>query len=94
MKSDLAEQIEQAAAVLRTFGAKEVYVFGSAATGTLDDDSDVDMAVCGVPPSVFFRAWARAVRAFPGREMDLIDLDGQNRFGKFLKEKGSLRRVA
>ena len=93
MSCDITESIRKAAEVLKAAGAKEVYVFGSAATGEMDEYSDVDMAVAGLPPEVFFRSWARAVRAFPGREMDLVNLDHKNPFVRFLMEEGELKRV-
>lgn len=94
MTDELRKQIRAAAEILKAFGAREVYVFGSAAGGTLRDDSDIDMAVSGLPAEVFFKAWARAVRAFSGREMDLVDLDQGGVFAEFLRNKGKLHHVA
>lgn len=93
MESELDKQIQQAADILRSFGAKEVYVFGSAAHGEADDRSDVDLAVVGLTSAVFLKAWARAVRSLPGREMDLVDLDRDEPFAQFLREHGELKRV-
>ena len=93
MKSELDKHIKQAADVLRSFGAQEVYIFGSAAGDDIDDHSDVDFAVAGLPVAVFLKAWARAVRSLPGREMDLVDLDRDKPFAQFLREHGDLNRV-
>ena len=93
MKGELDKQIEQAAGVLRAFGAREVYVFGSAARGEADECSDVDLAVAGLPVEVFLKAWAQAVRLLPGRQMDLVDLDHDGSFVRFLYEHGELKRV-
>lgn len=41
--------IQRAAAELKTAGAREIYVFGSAAKGTGDAASDLDLAVSGLP---------------------------------------------
>jgi len=73
MDAQLQESLQRAAAVLQELGAREVYVFGSAARGTLRPDSDVDLAVSGLPPQVFFRAMSKAADAL-GRPLDLIDL--------------------
>ncbi|MGI0135164.1 MAG: nucleotidyltransferase family protein [Candidatus Micrarchaeaceae archaeon] len=86
------QQIEKAAAELKAAGAREVYVFGSAAEGIAGEDSDVDLAVSGLPPEAFFRAMARAARAL-GRSIDLVDLDDDNAFTRHLKGEGELRRV-
>ncbi|MCY2927327.1 MAG: nucleotidyltransferase domain-containing protein [Planctomycetota bacterium] len=93
MSEGIREAIQRAAGVLKELGAREVYVFGSAATGTMREGSDVDMAVTGLAPSVYFRAMAKAADAL-GREVDLIDLDADNLFTAYLKRKGKLQRVA
>jgi predicted nucleotidyltransferase len=92
MTEDMKGLVEKAAFALRSVGAKEVYVFGSAAHGTLRKNSDVDMAVSGLPPEVFFRAMAAAHDAL-GRPLDLVDLDDDNDFTRYLKSKGDLMRV-
>ena len=93
MDADLQERLKQAAAALREAGAKEVYVFGSAARGELDEWSDVDLAVSGLPPEVFFVTMAR-VGDILRRQVDLIDLDYRDPFTDYLREKGELVRVA
>ena len=93
MDAELRRAIEKAAAVLKEFGAREVYVFGSAAGGKMRQGSDVDLAVSGLPAKVFFKAMARAAEAL-GRELDLIDLDDDTPFTRYLHEEGELQRVA
>lgn len=92
MDTQIGALIAKAAAALKAAGAREVYVFGSAGKGKLRPDSDVDIAVSGLPPEVFFRAMGKASRAV-GRPVDLIDLDVENPFTRYLKEEGELRRV-
>lgn len=93
MTEDLKAKILKAAETLKEYGAKEVYLFGSAATETMREDSDVDLAVSGLPPEVYYRASAKAWHAL-GRDFDLVDLDDDNPFTEYLKRKGKLRRVA
>ncbi|MGD0090221.1 MAG: nucleotidyltransferase domain-containing protein [Planctomycetota bacterium] len=93
MTEELRKEIERAAAVLKEFGAKEVYVFGSAATGSLTEDSDVDLAVAGLPPRSFIRAMGKAGRVL-SRQLDLLDLDEDSLFTRYLKREGKLLRVA
>jgi predicted nucleotidyltransferase len=93
MTEELKSAIERAAAALKAFGAKEVYVFGSAATGTMREDSDIDLAVSGLPPEVFFKAMGAASDVLK-RPFDLLDLDDDNLFTEYLKKKGKLLRVA
>jgi len=92
-ESQLAVLVQGAAEALKAAGAREVYVFGSAAKGTLGEDSDVDLAVSGLPLEVFFLSVVRASRA-AGRPVDLINLDRDNPFTRYLKkEGGESRRV-
>ncbi len=92
MDEQLRRSIQEAAAVLRELGAREVYVFGSAARGTLRARSDIDLAVSGLPPSLFFRAMSKAADVL-NRPLDLIDLDQDVPFTRYLKEEGELVRV-
>jgi predicted nucleotidyltransferase len=92
MTTDVQRSIEQAAKKLKEAGAREVYVFGSAARGIMREDSDIDLAVTGLPPDKFFYAMGEAGDIL-GRPLDLIDLDENNAFTRYLKEEGELRRV-
>jgi predicted nucleotidyltransferase len=84
--------VHQAAAALIEAGAREVYLFGSSARGVDSPESDIDMAVEGLPPESFFRAVGLARRILK-RSVDLVDLDEPNPFTDYLKESGELRRV-
>jgi predicted nucleotidyltransferase len=92
MSTEARPLIEHAAAELKAAGAREVYVFGSAAKGILRSDSDLDLAVSGLPPSVFYRVGAR-VSDLLGRTVDLIDLDTDTPFTRYLREENELVRV-
>ena len=85
--------LSRAAQALKGMGASEVYVFGSAADGRLSEGSDVDLAVAGLPPPVFFRAMA-LVSGLLGRNLHLIRLEDDNPFTRYLRQEGELRRVA
>jgi predicted nucleotidyltransferase len=85
-------QIERAAAALKAAGAREIYVFGSTAKGKGNTASDLDLAVAGLPPAVFYRMGAR-VSDLVGRSVDLIDLDINTPFTRYLREENELVRV-
>jgi predicted nucleotidyltransferase len=84
--------IKRAAAELKSAGAREIYVFGSSASGASDAASDLDLAVSGLPPSVFYRMGAR-ISDLIGRSVDLIDLDINTPFTRYLREENELVRV-
>lgn len=92
MDEQTTRRIEQAAAVLKEAGAQEVYLFGSAAHGEVQEDSDIDFAVSGLPPQRFFSAMACA-EAVLQRPLDLIDLDLPTPFARHLRAEGELCRV-
>ena len=92
MNPELPDLIRKAAEALKSFGATEVYLFGSTARGTATDSSDIDLAVSGIPPEKFFEAMGCAEDVLD-REIDLIDLDEANPFVDFLKTNGELRHV-
>jgi predicted nucleotidyltransferase len=93
MDDRMKDLLEQGAALLTAAGAREVYVFGSVAAGRIQEGSDVDLAVAGLPPERFFATMARLENLFD-RSVDLVDLDDVSPFTEYLREKGALRRVA
>jgi uncharacterized protein len=82
-----------AADLLRSMGATQVYVFGSATKGGLRPDSDIDMAVSGLPSRIYFSAISR-VSDLLGRPVDLVDLDDATPLVRHLLDSGELVRVA
>ena len=89
---DTTATIDQLVALLKSSGAKTVFLFGSAAKGTLRDDSDVDLAVSGLPPENFFKALSSASN-LSDRPVHLVDLDEVTPFTRYLIEEGELQRV-
>jgi predicted nucleotidyltransferase len=92
MNEILANSIDQLVAVLKGSGAKSVYIFGSAAKGTMRSDSDLDLAVTGLPPENFFKALS-AASSLLDRSIQLIDLDEFTPLNQYLIEEGELQRV-
>jgi len=91
--SVLQEQLKQVALVLLQSGAREVYMFGSSTKGTPREGSDIDLAVSGLPPELFYKAMGRVgdILALP---FDLVDLDEETPFTRYLKEEQELVRIA
>jgi predicted nucleotidyltransferase len=92
VNSEIDILIMRAAAELKSAGAREIYVFGSAAKGTGDAASDLDLAVSGLPAAIFYRTGAR-VSDLIGRSVDLIDLDINTPFTRYLRTENELVRV-
>ncbi len=85
--------LSAAASLLLQLGATEVFVFGSATKGGLRQGSDVDIAVRGLPPSLYFSAVSKAAELL-GRPVDLVDLDDPTPIVRYLLGSGELVRVA
>jgi predicted nucleotidyltransferase len=86
------DAVSAAADLFRTMGAREVFIFGSATKAGLRPDSDVDMAVSGLPASVYFSAVSKASNLL-GRPVDLVDLDDPTPLVRYLIGSGELVRV-
>jgi predicted nucleotidyltransferase len=87
-----AGRLRAAAALLFDMGASEIFVFGSAARNELRPESDVDIAVRGLPPARFFAAASKAADVL-GRPVDLMDLDDPNPTVRYVLGSGELVRV-
>jgi predicted nucleotidyltransferase len=90
--SRLEKDAVRAANLLRGMGATQVYLFGSAKRGALRPDSDIDLAVSGLPPDIYFSAISKASDLL-GRPVDLVDLDDPTPLVGYLLASGELVRV-
>src|SRR5271157_781139 len=86
------DAVVAAANLLRSMGATQVFIFGSAAKGGLRPGSDVEMAVTGLPSQVYFSAISKASDLL-GRPVDLVDLDEPTPLVCYLLGSGELVRV-
>jgi predicted nucleotidyltransferase len=88
-----APDIQKAAEILRSFGAKEVYIFGSLADAERDHHPrDIDIGVSGLLNEVFFRTYGELLGVMDHR-FGLVDLDFDSPFVRKLREHGNLERV-
>jgi predicted nucleotidyltransferase len=91
--SDFRTDLQKASEILRTFGAKEVYIFGSLADPDRDHQpDDLDLGVSGLPDDLFFRTYGELLGVLDHR-FDLVDLDYDTPFVRKLREHGHLERV-
>ena len=84
--------IDKAADILKAAGCHECYVFGSVADGQSGEQSDIDIAVRGLPPERFFYVYGQLSRQVK-RPIDLIDLDDGSRFSRKLERRETMVRV-
>lgn len=87
------DDLERAIEYLKSIGCSEIFVFGSTARGDYREDSDLDIAVRGIPAEKFFAVYGELMTRL-SRPVDLVDLDLQERFGQQLLAGSDLRRVA
>lgn len=85
--------IHRAVQILKDAGCTEVYLFGSLARGEAREDSDIDLAVKGCPKQMFYRLYGRLLLA-SSRSVDLVRLDGHDRFAAFLQRTERLVKIA
>lgn len=70
----LHARVSEAAACLRAHGARRAWLFGSLAENRSRLDSDVDLAVEGLPPARYFDVLAELTELF-GTRVDLVCLE-------------------
>ena len=90
---DYKQDVEKAVKILKNVGCKEVYLFGSLAEGNMREESDIDIAVKGCPSGMFFYALGRLMLELE-HLIDLIDLDSDDNFSRYLEQEGTLVYVS
>lgn len=87
-RADVARAVE----ICKEEGCRDVFVFGSVATGSYRPRSDLDMGVRGCPPRHFYRLLGRLMDELT-HPVDLVDLDLEVRVAEFLEREGQLVHV-
>ncbi len=72
--------------LLREYGATEIYLFGSRATGSADANSDYDFAVRGVPSTHLYLLISQLEKVAE-HSVDLILLDSDTDFSRHIETK-------
>ncbi len=86
--------IEKAVSILKKYGCKEIYLFGSLANKNFEIKSDIDIAVIGLEQGKYIQALSELYFEL-NHNIDLIKIDDDNnRFSKFLEEEEEMIRVA
>ncbi len=80
--------IVRATLVAKGFGCKNIYVFGSVASGRTDKNSDLDLAVEGCPVGSYFELFGKII-SITDHKVDLVNLDQEHdKFVQYLKARG------
>ena len=88
-KKDISSAIQ----ILRSAGCEQIFLFGSVTSRETGDKSDIDLAIRGCPRGKFFHLLGRLLMELDHR-VDLVNLDNQDAFSKFLEKKGDLVQIA
>ena len=86
------QDIRQAVQILKAGGCTSVFLFGSLATGQSRNNSDLDLAVRGCPTGKFFNLLGQLLLQLD-HPVDLVSLDSQDAFARYLEQEGELLRV-
>ena len=71
------------------YKVRKVYLFGSLPEGYFNLSSDIDLAVEGLPPELYFRAFSELWDRSEGYKVDLIPLEEAD-YSKEIRQKGEL----
>ncbi len=93
LPEEFQEDLNKAISTLKNAGTTAIYLFGSLAEGRATHDSDIDLAIQGIAPQSFFDLYSRTARGLK-HELDLIDLDHEKVFARFLRETNRLVQIA
>ena len=86
------KDIQKAVEILKEEGCREVYLFGSLAEGEVREGSDIDLAIRGCPKGNFFHTLGKLMLELD-HSVDLVDLDGDDAFARFLEAEGDLVQI-
>lgn len=93
LPEEFQKDIYSAIEILKNAGCKEIFIFGSLVSGTYREDSDIDIAIKGCLPENFFALLGQLLTTL-SRPVDLINLDREDAFSKYLEKAGDLHRVS
>ena len=94
LPKDYRNDIRKAIKILKDEGSLEIYIFGSLVQGNFKKNSDIDIAVKGLPKGKYFEIGGKLMMELE-HNFDLIKIDDENnRFADYIKKNEELIRVA
>lgn len=85
-------EVRRAVSILKEGGCTHVFLLGSLTTAGVGGKPDVDLAVRGCPKGKFFHLLGRLLLELK-HPVDLVDLDAQRAFARYLEEEEELLQV-
>lgn len=86
------KDIRRAVEILHEGGCTGVYLFGSLTTGKVREGTDIDLAIRGCPKGKFFRLLGKLLLELD-HPVDLVSLDRQDAFARYLEKEGGLFQI-
>ena len=86
------KDVRRAVEILRGAGCTDIFLFGSLAGGKVTDQSDIDLAIRGCPKGKFFHLLGRLLLELD-YPVDLVNLDRQDAFVRYLEKEGELLQI-
>ena len=86
------QDIENATNLLKNEGCEAVYLFGSLVTGKINDNSDIDIGIKGLPKGKFFKVYSRLYFDMEN-QIDLVDFDVNSDFYTMLNSIGEVVQI-
>ena len=86
------KDIDRAVEMLKQAGCTQVFLFGSLAGGKISGGSDIDLAIRGCPKGSFFHLLGKLLLELD-HPVDLVSLDRQDAFARYLEQEGGLLQI-
>lgn len=86
------KDVSKAVKLLKEAGCNEVFLFGSLVKGSERNGSDIDLAVKGCNPELYYHLIGRLMMELD-HPIDLINLDQADEFTKYLLAEGDMVSV-
>ena len=86
------KDVHRAVEMLKEAGCTHVFLFGSLTVGKVRDGSDIDLAIRGCPKGRFFHLLGKLLLELD-HPVDLVSLDRQDAFARYLEEEGELLQI-
>jgi len=86
------KDVNRAVEILKEAGCSNVFLFGSLVTGNICSGTDIDLAVRGCPKGKFFQLLGKLMLELD-HPVDLVNLDRQDAFSRYLDKEGGLLQI-